>query len=167
MSAMHPETPTPRTDAEQKRILDQLRHERASVVIVSDKYATECLSNAMETAMNFARELERESAAKDAMIQELRSVLSPFVAWVPTALPDEHVMQKAIGFTVGDQRRAEMVIAATPESASQELAALKAFVFECATDRDDRVSPGIRRRADMLIQEVSAARTPANTEGKP
>ncbi len=51
---------------------------------------------------------------------------------------------------------AEDALAATTESAASELAQLKAFVEECAMDRDDRISPGLKSKADLLLQEVAA-----------
>lgn len=35
-------------------------------------------------------------------------------------------------------------------------ARLRAFIDECATDRYDRISPGLKRKADLLLQDLAA-----------
>ncbi len=94
----------------------------------------------LRTARQRIADLERDLAAavadfetgltiikeRDATIAKLREALKPFVKWVPVHLPDSYEMQGTLGFTVGDLRRAEAVLAESPESAASELAQLMA-----------------------------------------
>jgi hypothetical protein len=99
MTAMHPETPTPTPLS-----LDEL-------------YRIE----AFHTIFERAKGLERESAAKDALIAKLRDALD-YIEDSAMAMAPFDSYQAALERA---KAAAKEALAATPESASQELAALR------------------------------------------
>lgn len=43
---------------------------------------------------------------------------------------------------------------------AQEVLALRAYAEECATDRDDRIAPGLKAKGYQLLKDLAAASAP-------
>jgi hypothetical protein len=65
--------------------------------------------------------------------------------------------ERAIVWTVSQPRDGrEMVSADFAREIERENTAMRAFVEMVALDRDDRASPGLKRQASLMLQDLAA-----------